>query len=300
RDQRGEQSGEPNDPLADLTWRELRVVLDDELQRLPGRYREPLLLCYLEGRTQDEAARQLGWSKSTLRRRLEHGRELLRARLTRRGLSFSAALLGTLLTPTAASSALPAALAAATLRTVLSAAGGKAAGLSAASLRVMALADGLTRALSVARLQAVLTVGLALGLGATGAGLGIRALSATRPAPTRPETDKQVATRPGVRPAIPRDAYGDPLPDAARARLGTTRFSLGDWVHASALSFAPDGQTLAAGSDGGVRVWETTTGKTVHCLDAPNGRILAIAFAPGGNALAAGSRDGTIRLWDLG
>src|SRR5947209_2171328 len=111
RDQRGKQSGEPNDPLADLTWRELRVVLDDELQRLPGRYREPLLLCYLEGRTQDEAARQLGWSKSTLRRRLEGGRELLRARLTRRGLSLSTALLGTLLTPTAAPSALPAALA---------------------------------------------------------------------------------------------------------------------------------------------------------------------------------------------
>src|SRR5207244_1262081 len=143
------------DPLLDLTVRELRQALHEELGRLPEKYRAPLVLCYLEGRTQDEAARQLGWSKSTLRRRLEHGRELLRARLTRRGLSFSAALLGTLLAPTAASSALPAALAAATLRPGLSAAGGKAAGLSAASLRVMALADGLTRALFVARLQAV-------------------------------------------------------------------------------------------------------------------------------------------------
>src|SRR5207302_3323409 len=128
-------------------------------------------------------------------------------------------------TPTAASSALPAALTAATRRTVLSAAGGTAAGLGAASPRVTALADGLAQALSVARLRVVIVTGLALGLSATGAGLGVRALNVTRPAPTRPETDPQVATRPGVRPTIRRDAYGDPLPDAVQARLGTTRFS---------------------------------------------------------------------------
>src|SRR5262245_39322251 len=55
--------------LDDLTWREVRAALDAELVRLPKKWRLPLLLCYFEGRTQDEAARQLGWGKTTLRRR---------------------------------------------------------------------------------------------------------------------------------------------------------------------------------------------------------------------------------------
>src|SRR5579871_4001959 len=66
-------------------WGDLLDLLDDELQRLPERYRSPLLLCYLQDRTQDEAAAQLGWSLSTLRRRLEQGRALLHQRMTRRG-----------------------------------------------------------------------------------------------------------------------------------------------------------------------------------------------------------------------
>jgi DNA-directed RNA polymerase specialized sigma24 family protein len=62
----------PNSQLTDdMTWRDLRSVLDEELALLPDKWRQPLILCYLEGRTQDEAASQLGWSKSTLRRRLD-------------------------------------------------------------------------------------------------------------------------------------------------------------------------------------------------------------------------------------
>ncbi len=85
------------DPLAEVSGRELLQVLDEELQHLPEKYRAPLLLCYLEGRTQDEAARQLGWSPQVLRGRVERGRTLLRRRLLRRGLGLSAALVGTLL-----------------------------------------------------------------------------------------------------------------------------------------------------------------------------------------------------------
>src|SRR5262245_17887641 len=64
-------------PPDDVTWKELRAVLDTELCRLPEKLRQPLILCYLEGRTQDEAACELGWSKSTLRRRLEEARDAL-------------------------------------------------------------------------------------------------------------------------------------------------------------------------------------------------------------------------------
>src|SRR4051812_36370486 len=79
-------------PPDGLAWKEMLGILDHELSQLSDRYRVPLVLCYLEGRTQDEAARQLGWSLNTLRRRLTQGRRLLEARLRGRGVSLPAAL----------------------------------------------------------------------------------------------------------------------------------------------------------------------------------------------------------------
>ena len=90
----------------DITWRELRGVLDEELERLPPRYRTPLILCYLEGKTRDEAAQQLGSSSGALHGLLERGRKMLRDRLTKRGLTLSAALFGAALGETAAQAAL--------------------------------------------------------------------------------------------------------------------------------------------------------------------------------------------------
>src|SRR5262249_12292298 len=78
-------SPRPGDALAEITLREAFAVLDEELDGLAESLRAPLLLCYLEGLTQDEAARQLACSTSTLRRRLEKGRQVLYRRLARRG-----------------------------------------------------------------------------------------------------------------------------------------------------------------------------------------------------------------------
>lgn len=92
----------PDRPAVDaadaVTWGELRTVLDEELARLPATWQAPLLLCLLQGLTQEEAAQQLAWSKSTLRRRLERGRQLLRVRLERRGITLSAVLVHPFLT----------------------------------------------------------------------------------------------------------------------------------------------------------------------------------------------------------
>jgi RNA polymerase sigma factor (sigma-70 family) len=66
--------------------RELRGVLDRELQQLPDKYRLPLVLCHLQGKTHEEAARELGWPRGSLAKRLARGQELLRGRLTRCGL----------------------------------------------------------------------------------------------------------------------------------------------------------------------------------------------------------------------
>src|SRR5262249_28595891 len=103
------------DPLADVTLRQAQAILDDELARLPEKYRAPLVLCCLEGATRDEAARQLGWSVSLVKSRLQDGRERLRRRLVRRGLTLPAALAAALLAEGVAAAAVPAALVRATV-----------------------------------------------------------------------------------------------------------------------------------------------------------------------------------------
>jgi hypothetical protein len=74
---------------------DLRRILDEELDRLPDKYRLPIVLCELEGLTLDEAARRLGWPKGTVAGRLSRGRELLRRRMSRRrGVVFPMVMLG--------------------------------------------------------------------------------------------------------------------------------------------------------------------------------------------------------------
>jgi RNA polymerase sigma factor (sigma-70 family) len=79
--------------LDELTGRELGQILHEELALLPESYRLPLILCYLEGLTRDEAARRLGWTAATLKGRVDRGRHLLRRRLERRGLTLGLPLL---------------------------------------------------------------------------------------------------------------------------------------------------------------------------------------------------------------
>jgi RNA polymerase sigma factor (sigma-70 family) len=70
-------------------WNELRPILDEELSQLPGKYRAPLVLCYLEGKTQQEAAQELGWPSGSMSRRMNRARQLLRDRLQKRGVATS-------------------------------------------------------------------------------------------------------------------------------------------------------------------------------------------------------------------
>jgi RNA polymerase sigma factor (sigma-70 family) len=91
-------------PADDLTWREVQAALHEELNRLPEEYRAPLVLCYLESRTLDEAAKQLGCGKGALRGRLERARQLLQSRLARRGLGPMALVAAWAVTGTASAS----------------------------------------------------------------------------------------------------------------------------------------------------------------------------------------------------
>src|SRR5271168_436189 len=98
---------EPNEPEQDAACNELRLVLHEEVSHLPKKYRLPVILGYLEGRSNEEVAAILEWPVGTVKGRLSRARILLRSRLIRRGMASSAANLMTVLTSAVFAEAVP-------------------------------------------------------------------------------------------------------------------------------------------------------------------------------------------------
>lgn len=142
---------EPCKDAADhASWQQLRPVLDEEVNRLPEKFRAPVILCYIEGKSNDEAAKQLAWPVGTVKGRLSQARALLRGRLARRGLTLAGVTATVAATDYAAVAAVAPALAAATIQSARQVAAGVSL-TTAASASVAALAHQTLRSMWMAK-----------------------------------------------------------------------------------------------------------------------------------------------------
>ncbi len=161
---------EPQAPPKDI-WSDLQPLLDQELSRLPDKYRVPIVLCDLEGKGHKEAARQLGWPQGTVSGRLARGRVLLARRLGRHGLVLAGSSVAGVLSGGAASASVPASLMSSTVQAASLLTAGQAATSGLISAKVAALTEGVLRTMFVTQLK--ITGVLVLALTMLGTGMGV-------------------------------------------------------------------------------------------------------------------------------
>ncbi|HEY7308021.1 MAG TPA: sigma-70 family RNA polymerase sigma factor [Gemmataceae bacterium] len=251
----------------DPGWRELRPLLDEELQRLPEKYRAPLVLCYLEGKTYVETARALGWAEGTVSGRLARARDLLRSRLLRRGLVLSAGSLA-VCWPRVAPAAVPDLVSAATFK----------AAAGAASPTAAALSKGVLHAMFLSKVKITASALLAVALIGTGAGATTHHYRAAGPSnsPTLAVSSPEAETL-APQGKEKEDARKDKAPSAT----------------------SPDGKLIAMGKAKTISLIDAASQKEVRRMASHTDNITALAFAPDGSRLVSGGADKTIQMWDV-
>ena len=298
-------------PDRGLALQELEAILDEEIQRLPEKYRAPFVLCCLESKSKAEAAQALGWKEGTVSGRLAQARKLLQQRLTRRGVTLSAALAAAALSQQAAATAVPGKLAAGTIKASILYSAGKTAAGALISPKVAALAAAVSRGLFLNKAKMATVLLLAAGVIASGAGLVAHQVVGAKEGQAKPPKPPQAGAKEPTKPQAEAkrqartDRYGDPLPEGAIARLGTVRFRQGFGVQNA--MFSPDGKLVASvGFRRGICFWDRGTGKLLRYLPygfesgalalSPDGKMLAVpdfGWSPGEPRFGLYLRDAT-------
>lgn len=275
RQRSGEAQAAQRRPVAEASAEpsELAVALEEELLRLPEKHRAPLVLCYLEGKTNEQAAEQLGCPKGSMSWRLAQARELLRERLAQRGYGGPAAVLGALLAAQSAPAAVPMALVRSTVDAGLWFAAASSTPAGVVSAQALNLAQGALRTMFPSPLKFV--AGMLLTVGLFGGMTVLGVADAQGPA----------APPPAVPPAAARP---EAPPAPVVARLGSSRLRHGDGIFYAA--YTPDGKALlTASNDQTIRLWDVATGRELRRFDrgpAEPGDGPAKMMAVGGKGVA--------------
>jgi RNA polymerase sigma factor (sigma-70 family) len=271
----------PSTSDAVMDGREVLEIIDAELAALPEEYRAVLLLCCVEGRTHEEAAGILGWPIGSLSKRLARGRDMLRRRLTQRGITLSAA--GLVALGSAAQAGVPDALLQATVRDALPVAIEQTTTHLSAAVAELLRQTLHAMSWTTPRLAAIaLGVGLAACIGVALVFAG--GDSGDKAKPAEPPQAEHKEQPPGKQREVP-----------AMLRIGSLAWRFPAAV--TNLVFSADGKWLVTSDGVQVRVLDPATGAEIRSFKGQDNWIRTLALAPNGQ-IAVACSEPKIHLWD--
>ena len=280
-------------PGANLAWREVQAILDDEIGRLSTTYREPFILCCLENKSCLEAAQALRLKEGTVWSRLARAKKQLQTRLTKRGVSLAAILTTTALSIDAAHLTCSAGLVGSTVQAAATLAVSPTLADTGISPNVAALLKGKTKTMAAAQAKTIAIVVATIGLIAVGAGASVptnrqvAVASEILDQKTTNETQSKART----------DTYGDPLPEHALARLGTDRMRHGERI--ITVGFLADGKRVLSADLHGARIWDVATGRLNSEIGVhPDPYFQSATLSADGRIFVSAEKEGKVEIWD--